>query len=47
MQKFYRTVEKTVRYFVALENAGMIEHYYKIKKGIVVIATHLETLLAE
>lgn len=40
--------EKSIkRYFVALENAGMIEHYYKIKKGIVVIATHLETLLTE
>lgn len=40
--------EKSIkRYFVALEKAGMIKHYYKIKKGIVVIATHLETLLTE
>lgn len=40
--------EKSIkRYFVALEKAGMIEHYYKIKKGIVVIATYLETLLTE
>lgn len=36
-----------LNHFVALENAGIIEHYYKIKKGIVVIATHLETLLTE
>lgn len=40
--------EKSIkRYFVALENAGMIKHYYKIKKGIVVTSTHLETLLTE
>ncbi len=40
--------EKSIkRYFIALQNAGMIEHYYKIKKGIVVIATYLEKLLTE
>lgn len=40
--------EKSIkRYFVALEKAGMIKHYYKIKKGIVVTSTYLETLLTE
>lgn len=40
--------EKSIkRYYVALEKAGMIKHYYKIKKGIVVISTYLETLLTE
>lgn len=36
-----------LNHFVALENAGMIEHYYKIKKGIVVTSTYLQTLLTE
>lgn len=40
--------EKSIkRYFVALKKAGMIKHYYKIKKGIVVTSTYLETLLTE
>lgn len=40
--------EKSIkRYFITLQNAGMIEHHYQIKKGIVVIATYLETLLTE
>lgn len=36
-----------LNHFVALEKAGMIKHYYKIKKGIVVTSTYLETLLTE
>jgi hypothetical protein len=40
--------EKSIkRYFVALEKAEMIKHYYKIKKGIVVTSTYLESLLTE
>lgn len=40
--------EKSIkRYFVILEKAGMIKHYYKIKKGIVVTSTYLERLLTE